>query len=83
MMDPYQISGVCACVQLEWTLFLPDEVPSYEVVGIAEITNALVHRYSVTENLSMSSKEDVVSELKYYREAGGNTICDVTPKVFR
>ena len=47
------------------------------------ITNALVHRYSVTENLSMSSKEDVVSELKYYREAGGNTICDVTPKVFR
>lgn len=35
------------------------------------------------ENLSLVSKEDAVSELELYREAGGGTICDVAPKGLR
>jgi predicted metal-dependent phosphotriesterase family hydrolase len=33
----------------------------------------------VTENLLITRQEDVISELKCYKEAGGTTLCDVTP----
>lgn len=44
---------------------------------------SLFDRYSVTENLFMTSKEDMVSELKRYREAGGATLCELTPRGIR
>lgn len=31
------------------------------------------------ENIFVHSKEEVISELKRYKQAGGGTICDVTP----
>lgn len=31
------------------------------------------------ENMVIDSKEDMVAELKRYREAGGGTLCEVTP----
>ena len=37
-----------------------------------------MHRYSVKENLRLKSEEDIISELKIYKNLGGGTICDVT-----
>ncbi len=36
-------------------------------------------RYSVSANLTIDSKDDIVSELKLYKQAGGGTLCDLSP----
>ena len=38
----------------------------------------LLSRYSVNANLTIESKEDIISELKLYKRAGGGTLCDLT-----
>ena len=39
----------------------------------------LVHyRYSVASNLLTDSVEEVIDELKLYKEAGGGTVCDLS-----
>ncbi len=40
-------------------------------------------RYSVSANLRVDSADDIISELQFYRLAGGGTVCDVTPNSMR
>ena len=40
--------------------------------------HTLTHRYSVKENIQMRNEEDIISELKIYKQLGGGTICDLT-----
>ena len=36
------------------------------------------YRYSVRSNLVMNDEEGIISELKLFQAAGGNTVCDMT-----
>ena len=39
---------------------------------------AHTHRYSIKENIQMRNEEDIISELKIYKQLGGGTVCDLT-----
>ena len=36
------------------------------------------YRYSVRENLKSKNEEEIISELKLYKQLGGGTLCDLT-----
>jgi len=40
-------------------------------------------RYSVRSNLLVDDPNDVISELKFFKKAGGGTVCDVSPPEVR
>ena len=41
-------------------------------------THTHICRYSVKANLKLEDPEELTSELKLYKRAGGGTVCDVT-----
>lgn len=80
--------GCCDLANTEIVMQNLGKIRQYPYAHIVEILNSTALndfimkindcRYSVTTNMILDDEDEIIEELKMYKKAGGETVCDVT-----
>lgn len=64
---------------LLWSPVLIRQPPVMVASGSSVCGISLSNSYGVKTNLIVDDVEEVISELRLFKEAGGGTVCDISP----